>query len=92
MTSYDLSVDGFECIRSQEMYPVLKRRFDVEIEVPGVSFARRFVESPFGQNYNPDNPADRAWLDRILEMDEKHMKSHGLKPESVFLILKGIGG
>lgn len=84
----DLSVDGFECIRSQDLYDVLKQNFVTKIEVSGPSFARRFVESPFGENYDPYNSEDRMWLEKILKLDREYAKTYGLKPESVFLVLE----
>jgi len=85
----DASDYGFECIRSQDLYPVLKQNFKTKIEVSGFSFARRFVESPFGENYDVENNSeDKLQLDKILELDEEYTKSLNLKPESVFLVLK----
>lgn len=85
----DLSKDGFECIRSQDLYGVLKQNFRTEIEVPGFSFTRRFVDNTLGCNYDiKNNPFDQAVLDTIISLDEKYTKSYKLKPESVFLVLK----
>ncbi|MEO9307221.1 MAG: class I SAM-dependent methyltransferase [Nitrososphaera sp.] len=84
----DVSIDSFECIRSQDLYPILKKNFKTKIEVPGFSFARRFVDIPFGENYDVENnPFDKAIIDTIVELDEKYTNSNKLKPESIFLIL-----
>jgi len=85
----DLSVDGFECVRSQDLYGTLKQNFRTQKEVPGFSFARRFVDNPLGYNYDiKNNPFDKAVLDTIIYLDEKYSKDYKLKPESVFLVLK----
>lgn len=79
---------GFECINSQEIYPVLKKNFKTIIEVPGYAFARRFVDHPFAENYDAENPIDRAIIDEIIRLDEEYSKKNDLKPESVFFVLE----
>jgi hypothetical protein len=44
----DLSTIGFECISSQDLYPILKESFKVKLEVEGFCFARRFLDHGFG--------------------------------------------
>jgi len=84
----DVSKTGFECIRSEEVYPVLKQNFVTKIEVPGFSFARRFADHPFEFNYDVENnPFDKAILDTIIALDEQYTISHKLRPESIFLVL-----
>lgn len=83
----DLSKDsGFECIRSQDLYPILTNSFKVEIDVLGFAFARHFVDHPFRDNYHM--PADKAVVDKIVKLDEEHSRKDKLKPESVFLVLQ----
>jgi SAM-dependent methyltransferase len=84
----DASVDGFECIRSQEIYPLAKKMFRTRIEVPGFVFARRFVDNDFGPNYDLSRPEDRAVIDLIIEMDRLYLKQGLLKPESIFMVLE----
>jgi len=84
----DLSKDGFECVRSQDLYPVLKDKFKIKIEVPGFSFARRFVDKRFGCNYDMNNPFDKATVDTIIRLDEEFTSEYHLKPESIFLVLE----
>jgi len=83
-----LSKDGFECVRSQDLYPVLKDKFKIKIEVPGFSFARRFVDKRFGCNYDMNNPFDKATVDTIIRLDEEFTSEYHLKPESIFLVLE----
>jgi len=84
----DLSVDGFECVRSQDLYKILKEKFRVIFEVPGFSFARRFMDKRFGCNYDLNNPFDKAVLDIIIKLDETYSKLNNLKPESIVFVLK----
>jgi len=84
----DLSKSGFECIRSQDLYPILKNNFKTKIEVPGYCFARRFFTKRFGGNYDLKNPADKAIVDLIIKLDEQCAIIYNLKPENIFLILE----
>jgi len=85
----DLSVDGFECIRSQDLYPVLKQNFKTKIEVPAYYFARRFFEDPFANNYDIiKNPFDKAVADTVIRMEDELAKSYNLKPECIFMVLE----
>lgn len=83
----DLSTSGFECIRSEELYPILKNEFKTKFEVFGFSFARRFVDNEFGPNYDLKNPFDKAIIDTIVKLDEEYTEKYGLKPETVYLVL-----
>jgi ubiquinone/menaquinone biosynthesis C-methylase UbiE len=85
----DLSTTGFECIRSQDLYPILKESFKTRLEVSGFAFARRFVDHPFRNNYDiENNPFDKAIVDTIIRLDEENVDRHQLKPESIFLVLE----
>ncbi len=85
----DLSVDGFECIRSQDLYPILKNNFKTKIEVMVYSFARRFVDDSLGSNYDiKNNPFDKAILDTIISLDEEYTKKLNLKAEQVLVLIK----
>ena len=51
----------------------------------GFLFARRFVEDPFGYNYDTkNNPFDKAILNTIIRLDEEYTHSNNLKPEICF--------
>ena len=84
----DYSKTGFECIRSQDLYPILKKTFKTKIEVPGFCFARRFLDTRFGDNYDLKNPIDKDLVDLIIKLDEQCSIIYDLKPENIFLILK----
>jgi len=84
----EVNTDGFECIRSEDLYKILKQNFTVKIEVPGFSFARHFVDHPFQENYDIDNTEDKKIIDNIIKLDEEYTNSLKLKPESVFFVLK----
>jgi len=89
LSEKDTSEKSMECIRSEEVYSILKNRFKTFYEIPGYSFARRFADHPFRKNYDPkNNPFDKAILDMIIRLDEEYTVTHNLKPESIILVLK----
>lgn len=84
----DTSKNSMECIRSQDIYDVLKKYFKIHEEILGFSFVRRFVDHPFRKNYDVENNQfDKAILDTLLELDKQYTSSHHLKPESVVMVL-----
>jgi len=83
----DHSESGFECIRSQDLYPILKENFHITTQVYGFSFARRFFDARFGCNYDISNPIDKAIIDLVIKLDEEYTITHKLKPEQIFLIM-----
>ena len=83
-----MSESGFECIRSQDLYSILKENFTIVTEVFGYAFARRFFNRRFGCNYDLRKPSDKAIIDLVIRLDEQLKITHNLKPENVFLIMK----
>ena len=83
----DQSRMGFECIRSEDLYPILKENFKIITQVFGFSFARRFVDTRFGCNYDIQDERDKTIIDLVIKLDEVYTKANNLKPESVFLIM-----
>src|SRR5262249_8327322 len=83
----DCSVGGFECIRSQDIVPLLHRFFDVKAFVPGHSFTRRFVDGGFGANFDLTREEDKAILDLLLAFDEILTSRNMYRAESVFMVL-----
>jgi len=84
----DISEDGFECIRSQDLIPLLEQYFDVVHRFDGYAFVRRFVDRPFGPNYDLSRPLDKTILDLLVAFDRLMLSRGLLKPEGVFYILK----
>lgn len=83
----DCSVEGFECIRSQDIYPLIKKMFRTRIEVQGFAFARRFLDNDFGPNYSLASHEDRALIELLIELDDVYLESGKLKPETIFMVL-----
>lgn len=79
---------GMECLRSEELLPLLRSRFQVECLVPHFSLSRRFFDTMYGPNYDLSRPLDRAILDWIWELDCYLLESGRLRPETFFGIFR----
>ncbi len=87
--------DGFECVRSQDILPLLQAQFDVVHCVPYFALSRRFFDRMFGPNYDLDKPFDRATMEFIWQLDCALVRAETLRPETAFLVLRrkdGAGG
>jgi ubiquinone/menaquinone biosynthesis C-methylase UbiE len=80
----DTSEHSMECIRSEDILPVLNRKFSARVYVPYFSISRRFFDTMYGPNYNLENPLDRALLDWIWELDLHYLATARLRPETFF--------
>lgn len=84
----DLSRDGFECVRSEEIIGLLKKNFTILHEFYGYGFTRRFVDLEFGRNYKLSSFADKAILDILIVLDRVFVTMQLIKPENIFFIMK----
>jgi hypothetical protein len=84
----DTSEHSMECIRSEDILPILQSAFAVECYVPYFSLSRRFFDTMYGPNYNLDMPLDRALLNWIWELDVYYLTTGQLRPETFFGIYK----
>jgi len=75
---------GMECVRSEDILPLLRRYFDETVFVPLLSLATRFCNTMYGPNYDLNRPLDRAIADWIWELDVHLLDTGRLRPESFF--------
>jgi ubiquinone/menaquinone biosynthesis C-methylase UbiE len=80
----DTRRSGMECIRSEDILPLLADNFATRTYVPYLSLCRRFFDTMYGPNYDLDRPLDRAILDWIWELDCHYISSGRLRPETFF--------
>jgi len=80
----DMRGAGMECLRSQDILPVLRERFEVECFVPQFALCRRFFDTMYGPNYDLSRPLDRAVVDWIWELDCDLIREGKLGPETFF--------
>lgn len=82
----DHSDQSFECIRSQDVLPLLQEYFATELLVKGFAFLRRFTENEFGSNFDLRNDFDLKLFHFLLELDQWYVDNGVLKPEAVFWV------
>lgn len=80
----DTSAASMECIRTEDILPLLGRCFQQEIYVPFYSLSRRFLDTMYGPNYALTEPLDRSLIDWIWHMDVHGLETGRLRPETFF--------
>jgi hypothetical protein len=73
-----------ECIRAQEIIPVLAGTLNVLHFVPYFTVCRRLVDTMYGPNYDLNQNLDLALLNWIWELDRHYLASNRLRPETFF--------
>ena len=82
----DHSDQSFECIRSQDVLPLLKEYFSTILLVKGFGFLRRFTDHEFGPNFDMGNDLDLKLFNFLLELDQWYVDNGALEPEAVFWV------
>lgn len=80
----DASQAGMECIRSQDIVPVLESTLQVLHFVPYFTICRRFLDTMYGPNYDLNLCLDLALLNWIWELDNYYLNSNLLRPDTFF--------
>ena len=80
----DTSQGSMECVRSQDILPVLSNIFAVRWFVPYFCICRRFFDTMYGPNYDLAEPLDLALLNWIWELDVHYLATKRLRPETIF--------
>ncbi len=79
---------GMECIRSEDILPLLSSNFSTDAFVPYFSISRRFFDTMYGPNYDLSRPLDRAIVHWIWELDCEYLRANTLRPETFLGIYK----
>jgi phosphoheptose isomerase len=79
-TNWDCSKEGFEGIRSQDILPLLLESFNPEVFLAFGNVIDVFVDRSFGPNLHPDRDEDRAFIDRVAELDDRLIEEGKIKP------------
>lgn len=85
---WDCSVSGFEGIRSQDVLPQLLSRFEFQFFYAFGNVIDPFVDRSFGHHFDPDNAADRGFIDRIHARDQAELDAGHITPTHMFAVLK----
>src|SRR5262249_55515944 len=79
----DCSASGFEGIRAQDILPLLLEKFHFDLFVGFGNLVDLFIDRCFGHNFDPNKPADLAFMDVIAQVDELLLEAGYLKPTHI---------
>lgn len=85
---WDCSTEGFEGVRAQDILPLLVERFQFELFVPWGNVIDPFIDRAFGPNYSPDDPADRAFIDRVHALDDAGIREGRWTPVHMIAVMQ----
>ncbi|HTR00232.1 MAG TPA: class I SAM-dependent methyltransferase [Candidatus Acidoferrum sp.] len=85
--NWDCSLTGFEGIRAQDILPLLMERFGFESFIVFANLIDVFVERPYGPNFDVNNPADLAFIDKVQALDQANIESGRIKPTHMIAAL-----
>jgi SAM-dependent methyltransferase len=85
--NWDCSTEGFEGIRAQDILPLLMERFGFEVFLPFANLVDPFIDRGIGHNFDPADPQDTAFIDRVHARDEAEIRSGRIKPTHLMAVL-----
>lgn len=80
----DTRTKGMECIRSEDIVPLLEKTFRRRAFAGYLSLCRRFFDTMYGPNFDLSRPMDLAFLDWVWQLDCYNIDTEVLRPESFF--------
>jgi len=80
----DHSKSSFESIRSEEIFPLLKKFFDIKEHVAFDAFLTVLLDFRYGPNYDLNNPLDKSLVEMIGNLDVHYISNSILKPTCLF--------
>jgi len=85
--NHDCSTHSFEGIRSQDILPLLLKKFKFKFFFPYGNMIFVFIDRPFGHNFDASAEWDKEFIDRVHARDEDCFLSGELKPTSMLAVL-----
>jgi len=85
--NWDCSVECFEGIRSQDILPLLYQNFGFELFVGFGNLIDVFIDRCYGHNFDPGNPEDLEFIDRIHQIDVEMMSAGLIKPTHMIAVM-----
>jgi SAM-dependent methyltransferase len=86
--NWDCSTEGFEGIRAQDILPLLLERFSFEMFLGYGNLIDVFVDRAFGHNFRTDLDEDRAFIDRVAELDDGLIEHGALTPTHIVATMR----
>jgi ubiquinone/menaquinone biosynthesis C-methylase UbiE len=84
----DLSEHSFECIRSEDIMPLLFKYFTPKEYVTIDAFLTLLLDFRYGPNYDLSNDLDRSLVETIANLDIYYISNNILKPTALFGIFE----
>ena len=79
---------SFECIRSQDILPLLVDRFDFELFLAHGGILDLFIDRCWGPNFSEDRPEDLAFVDEVTELQDRLLQSGEIKPTQMVAVMR----
>lgn len=86
--NYNHADVGFEGIRAQDILRLLVERFEFEIFAPYACITLPLVERRFGWNFDANDPADIAFVDRLARRDQELLDAGVVKPTQLVAAMR----
>ncbi|MFO1281810.1 MAG: class I SAM-dependent methyltransferase [Burkholderiales bacterium] len=84
---WDCSVSGFEGVRAQDILRLCVERFGFDLFIGFANVVDPFIDRGFGPNFDANDPADRAFIDRVHARDEAEIRAGRIKPTHLFAVM-----
>ena len=89
--NWDCSVSSFEGIRAQDILPLLVERFHFDAFAGFGNLPDIFVDRVFGHNFDPANPEDLAFIDRVATLNDRLIDEGRITPTQMLAVMRGAG-
>ncbi|MBJ7609778.1 MAG: class I SAM-dependent methyltransferase [Candidatus Dormibacteraeota bacterium] len=76
----DYSMEGFEGIRAQDVLPLLLRTFFPDRFISFGNLTSVLTDRGYGHNFDPNSDEDRAFIDRVAQLDDLAIDLGVIKP------------
>jgi len=77
---HDCSSEGFEGVRAEDILRLLLERFHPATYVTFANIIDPFVDRPYGPNFDPEDPGDRAFIDAVATLDDVLLEAGRITP------------
>lgn len=88
--NHDCSIKGFEGVRSQDILPLMLKRFQFERFLGYGGLTDPFVGRGYGPNFSADKPEDRAIIDLMELLNDLLIDAGYLKPTKMAATLRTV--
>jgi GT2 family glycosyltransferase/SAM-dependent methyltransferase len=85
--NWDCSIESFEGIRAQDILPLLVQKFNFEFFLAYGNVVDIFIDRCFGHNFDADDPVDRAFIDKVHQIDEAAIEQGLIKPTHLTAVM-----